>query len=156
MDNLWEKFSRATCEDGVDVQHVKDMIAMSDELVYHGRSIDWITFVSTTISSLSSQYKYLEGFYTLSDSTWSIDSLINKINHQEDGTIGENKDNKVVLENPYASNVELKPQRNFLKKNKGGKSSKKFNQKMEINAHHRICFFCQKHGHIQKICWAFL
>lgn len=90
MDNLWEKFSRATCEDGVDVQqHVNNMIAMSDELVYHGRSIDWITFVSTTISSLSSQYKYLEGFYTLSDSTWSIGSFINKIAHQEDQTMEE-------------------------------------------------------------------
>jgi len=72
---------RVECEDGANVRkHVNEMVAMADELIYHAKDFSWTidekTKVSTIINSLPKSYKFVEDFYTLAESEWTIDNLI--------------------------------------------------------------------------------
>lgn len=50
VNNVWMKFSRAKCEDRVDVsKHVIEMNGMSDELIYHEKNRGEKIIVSTII-----------------------------------------------------------------------------------------------------------
>ncbi|ONK64272.1 uncharacterized protein A4U43_C07F23920 [Asparagus officinalis] len=52
-----------------------------DKLVLHGRGMDEKTIVSTIINPSPEHSKFIEDFYTLAESTWTIEQLINKIDH---------------------------------------------------------------------------
>lgn len=79
-------------------------------LVYLGWTIDNKTIVSTIINSMPSSYKYLEDFYTLADIEWTIENLINKIDHQENMK-DEKTNEKMDSKNPFATNDEFKPKK---------------------------------------------
>jgi len=63
------------------------MAAMTDELICHGRDFSWTidekTKVSTIINSLPKSCKFVEDLYTLAESEWTVNNVINKIDHQE-------------------------------------------------------------------------
>ncbi|ONK70244.1 uncharacterized protein A4U43_C05F31740 [Asparagus officinalis] len=109
VNNLWKKLTRAQCEEGIDVRkHVNDMVAIADELIFHGRVLDVKIIVSTIINSLPSSDKYIEDYYTLAESNWTVKHLINKIDHQEDRKAVTKVDD-VAQSNPSASNVMFTP-----------------------------------------------
>ncbi|ONK61727.1 uncharacterized protein A4U43_C08F32950 [Asparagus officinalis] len=59
VNNLWKKFTRAQCEEGTDVRkHANDMVAIANELIFHGRVVDEKIIVSTIINSSPSSYNW--------------------------------------------------------------------------------------------------
>ena len=94
MNNLWKKFTKGNCEEGADMRkHMNDMVARANELKFCGRYMDEKTIVSTIINSLLELYKFIKDFYTLFEFDWTVEHLINKINHQEDKKfVGKSKE----------------------------------------------------------------
>ena len=118
VNNLWKKFTRGKCEEGTNVRkHVNDIVAIADELKFCRRNMYEKTIVSTIINSLPESYKFIEDFYTLSESDWIVEHLINKINHQEDRKL-VGKPVKMLKPQALVNNVELKPKKKVFKKKK--------------------------------------
>ena len=82
---LWDRFTRTKLSEGGNAwDHVLKINAMCNELELFNSIIDPAFKIATILGSLPKSYQMIRDVYGISDFTWDIDTLIGKIDAQED------------------------------------------------------------------------